>query len=170
MLCRTLERRLLVNQSIDGDMMGDDKNSFWEPCWACRVIDGEPSGCIVTETLDVLVLINPFALSAGHALVVPRRHIENLYELPDELAGPILSTAARVARAAKRAFSAEGITLRQNNEAASDQHLFHFHLHVIPRFRGDLEHFNSTPELAAHDQQAEMAERLRLAMVADSLL
>ena len=78
--------------------MGDDKMNFWEPCRACRVIAGAAAGRVVTETEQVLVLINPFPLSAGHALVVPRRHIENLYELPDELAAPTLSTAARVAR------------------------------------------------------------------------
>lgn len=144
--------------------MGDDKTSFWEPCWACRVMEGEPSGCIVTETEDVVVLINPFALNAGHALVVPRQHIPNLYELPETLAGPILSTAAKVARAARRAFAADGITLRQNNEAASDQHLFHFHLHVIPRFAGDLARFNAEPRLSALDEQEELAKRLRAAM------
>jgi len=144
--------------------MGGDKTSFWEPCWACRVVAGEAVGCVVSATEHMLVLINPFSLSAGHALVVPRRHIENLYELPDELAAPILSTAAKVARAAKRAFDADGITLRQNNEAASDQHLFHFHLHVIPRFAGDIERFNAPPPLASLAEQEAAGSRLRLAM------
>jgi len=146
--------------------MDGDKTNFWEPCWACRVIAGEAVGCIVNEAEQVLVLINPFSLRAGHALVVPRQHIENLYELPDELAAPILSTAARVARAAKRAFDADGVTLRQNNGAASDQHLFHFHLHVIPRFDGDLERFNAPPQLASAAEQAAAATSLRLAMEA----
>jgi histidine triad (HIT) family protein len=147
-------------------MDDDNKTNFWEPCWACRVIAGEPVGWIVAETEQVLVLINPFSLTPGHALVVPRRHIENLYELPDELAAPILSTAARVARAAKRAFTAAGVTLRQNNEAASDQHLFHFHLHVIPRFAGDLARFNAPPQLASPAAQEASATRLRLALEA----
>ena len=147
--------------------MGDEKTNFWEPCWACRVLaasEAAAAGCVVVETQQVAVLINPFSLSPGHALVVPRPHIENLYELPDELTGPILSMAARVARAAKRAFEADGITLRQNNEAASDQHLFHFHLHVIPRFAGDLERFNAAPKLASPAEQAGAAARLRLAI------
>ena len=144
--------------------MDGDKTNFWEPCWACRVIAGEAVGYIVIETGHVMVLINPFPLTAGHALVVPRRHIENLYDLPEELAAPILSTAARVARAAKRAFMADGVTLRQNNEAASDQHLFHFHLHVIPRFIGDSERFNATPQLAAPAEQEAARTRLRLAI------
>ncbi|HEV2882814.1 MAG TPA: HIT family protein [Pyrinomonadaceae bacterium] len=147
--------------------MDDDKTSFWKPCWACRVIAGEPVGCVVSETEQVTVLINPFSLTPGHALVVPRRHIKNLYELPDELAAPILSTAAKVARASKRAFAADGVTLRQNNEAASDQHLFHFHLHVIPRFDGDIEQFNASPQLAPRAEQEAWASRLRLAIEAE---
>jgi histidine triad (HIT) family protein len=148
--------------------MGDDKTNFWEPCWACRVIAGEAVGSVVIEAEGVLVLINPFAISPGHALVVPRRHVKNLYELSDDLAAPILSTAAVVARAMKRAFAAEGVTLRQNNEAASDQHLFHFHLHVIPRFNGDLERFNAAPQLAGRAEQEAWASRLRLAIEAQT--
>ena len=135
--------------------------SFWEPCWACRVIEGEFPGGVVTETRDVLVAMNPFPVNAGHALVLPRRHVENIYELPDELAGPILAMAARVARAAKRAFEADGVTLRQNNERASDQHLFHFHLHVIPRFEGDADRFSAPAQLASDAALAETASRLR---------
>lgn len=147
--------------------MDEQGTSFWEPCWACRVTQGETFGCVVAESRDVLVLLNPFPLSTGHALVVPRRHVSDLYELPDDLAGPILSTAARVARALKRAFGADGVTLRQNNGAASDQHLFHFHLHVIPRFDGDLERFNATPAHAAGAEQDEAAARLRAALKAE---
>ena len=142
-----------------------DATSFWEPCWACRVMAGEPVGSVVVESDDVAVLVNPFSLTAGHTLVVPRTHVANVYELPDEVAGPVLATAARVARAAKRAFGADGITLRQNNEAASDQHLFHFHLHVIPRFHGDLERFNATPRLASRAEQEASASRLRAALM-----
>ena len=148
--------------------MNGQVTSFWEPCWVCRVSAGEAFGCVVTEAADVLVLLNPFRLSPGHALVVPRRHVRDIYELPDDLAGPVLSTAARVARAVKRAFSADGVTLRQNNGAASDQHLFHFHLHVIPRFDGDLERFNAAPQHASRAAQEEAAARLRRAMAAEA--
>jgi len=134
--------------------------SFWEPCWACRVVSGELRSGVVTETKDVVVAVNPFPLSQGHALVLPKRHIQNLYEMSDDLAGPILSMAALVARAAKHAVKAEGITLRQNNEPASDQHLFHFHLHVIPRHEGDRDRFNRRPEKIPDLEQAEVAALL----------
>lgn len=133
---------------------------FWEPCWACRAMRGETSAGIVVETEDVVVVVNPFPLSPGHALVLPRQHVPDVYELPESLAGPILYMAARVARAAKLAFSADGVTLRQNNGAASDQHLFHFHLHVVPRHRGDERQFGRTPELIPEREQHTMAARL----------
>lgn len=144
--------------------MKDNETNFWEPCWACRVISGEYPGCVVAENQDVTVVINPFSLSPGHSLVMPREHITNIYELPDELAGAILSTGARISRAAKNAFSADGITLRQNNDAASEQHLFHFHLHIIPRFDGDIQSFNQTPEISTQIEQELAAAKLRAAL------
>jgi histidine triad (HIT) family protein len=144
--------------------MTEDGTDFWggeERCWACRVVANQSPGSVVSESGEVAVLVNPFPLSPGHALIVPRIHIKDLYALPDDLAGPILSTAARIARAAKRAVRADGITLRQNNEAASDQHLFHFHLHVIPRFTGDGERFARQPELISLAEQEAIAVRLR---------
>jgi histidine triad (HIT) family protein len=147
--------------------MAADGTNFWDPCWACRVLGGTAKGVVVTETSAVAVLMNPFPLNVGHALVVPRRHVRNLYEMPEELAGPILSMAARVARAAKHAFTADGITLRQNNDAASDQHLFHFHLHVIPRLDGDHERFSAPPQLVSLAEQESAAVRLRTALSRD---
>jgi histidine triad (HIT) family protein len=143
--------------------VADRAGNFWgghEFCWACRVLDGVTPGCIVTQDQTVAVVVNPFPSNRGHVLVIPRRHVENIYELPDEIAGPILSTAARVARAAKRAFAADGVTLRQNNDAASDQHLFHFHLHVIPRFVGDAERFNAQPTQIGVEEQERTRRRL----------
>ena len=110
------------------------------------------------------MLVSPLSLNPGHTLVVPRRHVRNLYTLPEELAGPVLSAASRVARAAKLAFGADGVTLRQHNEAAGGQEVFHFHLHVVPRFRGDLERFNASPKLIRFEQQQAVAERLRSAL------
>ena len=137
---------------------GDDPKR----CWLCRVAERTGKAAIVSETADVLVLISPVPLTRGHALVVPRRHVPDLYELPDELAGPILCTAARTARAAKRAFSADGILLRQHNEAAAGQEVFHFHLHVIPRYLGEPELPTTRPPLIRFDEQEALGSRLRV--------
>jgi histidine triad (HIT) family protein len=134
------------------------------PCWVCAVVDGTTKAFVVLDTPDVLVLAAPLAMSPGHALVVPRRHVRDVYTLPDDLAGPILSTASRVARAAKRAFAADGVALRQHNDSAGGQDVFHFHLHVIPRFAGDAERFNAPPQLITFHEQERVAERLRTAL------
>ena len=76
----------------------------------------------------------------GHALIVPKRHFENLYDLPDEYAHRIMEVAKRVAIKLKEVRKCDGVTIVQNNEPAGDQHAFHYHLHVIPRFTGDNYH------------------------------
>ena len=109
----------------------------------------------------------PYApIQLGHSLIVPLRHIPNLYELPDDLAGPILQLAARVARALKQAFAADGISLRQHNDLAGGQEVFHFHLHVIPRYIGDAERINTRLPALPHTEQVGIASRLRAALLA----
>jgi histidine triad (HIT) family protein len=122
--------------------------------------------CVVFETPEVIALASPIPLNPGHALVVPRRHVRDLYTPPEELAGPVLSTASRLATAGERAFSAAGVTLRQHNDAARGQDVFHFHLHVIPRFAGDADRFNAPPRLIPLHEQEAVAERLRKALLA----
>ena len=148
----------------EGKQMSSHKDAFWRannPCWICRVSAGTAKASIVAQNEELLVLISPMPLNPGHVLVVPRRHVRDLYELPDELAEPILSMAARIARAAKRAFSADGMALRQHNEPAGGQEVFHFHLHVIPRFVGDDSRFNAVPQLITRERQESLAAELR---------
>lgn len=76
----------------------------------------------------------------GHPLIVPTKHVENLYDLPPETAHRIIEIAQRVAIALKQVRACDGVTIIQNNEPAGDQHAFHYHMHVVPRFDGD--HFH----------------------------
>jgi histidine triad (HIT) family protein len=70
-------------------------------------------------------------------LVVPVEHVSHIYELDGALAGPLMTTLARVAAAVKEAYDAGGVSIRQNNERAGGQDVFHVHFHVIPRFADD---------------------------------
>lgn len=151
-------------------MTGTAELSRWfgenAPCWVCAVVNREAKASAVLETSEVLVLVSPLSLNPGHTLVVPRRHVRDLYTLPEELAGAILSAASHVARAAKRALAADGITLRQHNDVAGGQEVFHFHLHVVPRFLGDAEWYGSAPKLIRLEEQQAVAEQLRAALAA----
>ncbi|MCY3783004.1 MAG: HIT family protein [Chloroflexi bacterium] len=73
----------------------------------------------------------------GNALVIPRAHYENLYALPDDLASRVAQVARRVAIAMRTGYPCDGVTVRQNNEPAGGQDVWHLHTHVIPRHTGD---------------------------------
>lgn len=94
---------------------------------------------LVYKDKVVGAFINSFWIgkNEGHVIVVPNEHYENIYDLPDEVGGRIMSVARKIAIALKETYHCDGVTLRQNNEPASEQHAFHFHLHVIPRYVGD---------------------------------
>lgn len=93
----------------------------------------------VYEDDDVLAQVSLLqkASNRGHVIVVPRRHVPDLYDLPDDLGAPLMSALRLLARATKRAFAADGIQVRQNNDPAAGQDVFHLHFHVVPRYEGD---------------------------------
>jgi len=79
----------------------------------------------------------------NHPLIVPRKHYECIYDLPEELGHHVFDIAKQTALALKEVRNCDGVTIMQNNEPASSQHAFHYHMHVIPRFDEDqwnLEH------------------------------
>ncbi len=73
----------------------------------------------------------------GHPLIVPLEHIENICDLPDKIGGRLSAFAKRVSIALKETRKADGVTLVQNNEPAGDQHAFHYHINIFPRFAED---------------------------------
>lgn len=98
-----------------------------------------PPELLVYEDEHVLVVpsLRQKPGNRGHCLVAPREHVRNVYDLPVALAGPLLLAVSAAARAARHAFSADGVSVRQNNESAGGQDVFHLHVHVIPRYVKD---------------------------------
>ena len=108
-----------------------------ENCVFCRIVSGELPASRVYEDENTLVIMDIQSVNPGHMLVLVKPHRANVYALEDELAGAAMRTAARMARAVKKAFGCEGVTLLQANEPAGAQTVFHFHIHVLPRWEGD---------------------------------
>ncbi len=106
-------------------------------CVFCKIVAGELPAAKVHEDALTLAFMDIGEVNPGHVLVVAKPHVENIYGLDDALAGALLATAARVARAVNAAYAPEGITLYQANGVAAGQTVFHFHIHVVPRYRGD---------------------------------
>ena len=98
----------------------------------------------------------------GHASIVPFDHYENIYDLPDEVAHCLASVARKTALAVKETQQADGVNLIQNNEPAAGQHAFHYHLHIIPRFKNDkFENEFWTAEKSDPKDRVKYAEDLR---------
>lgn len=87
----------------------------------------------------VSVWINSFWVKGneGHVIIVPNEHFENIYDLPDKVGDRVFHVSRLMSKAIKVAYGCDGITLRQNNEPAGDQHAFHYHLHIFPRYKDD---------------------------------
>jgi len=87
----------------------------------------------------VTVWINSFWIigNEGRVIVVPNDHYANIYKLPDTVGHRIFEISKLVSKTMKKAYECDGITLRQNNEAAGDQHAFHYHQHIFPRYDDD---------------------------------
>lgn len=113
-------------------------------CPFCRYGRGEFNATVgpdhvVERTAETLTFVSPkwWPNNSGHLLVIPTGHYESLYELPDSLAAPLQRAARNAALALKLAYRCDGISTRQHNEPAGDQDVWHFHLHVFPRYSGD---------------------------------
>jgi histidine triad (HIT) family protein len=108
-----------------------------DDCIFCKIVAGQAPAAVVYRDDLVIAFMSLQQFNDGHTLVVPIRHFKDIYELPDELVGPIYKTAARIARGIKREFKPDGIWLSQFNEPAAGQSVFHLHVHVIPRYFND---------------------------------
>ena len=122
-------------------------------CPICLAVHGTESDKTMIKQDDifyrdtlVMALINSKFVgnNPGHVIVVPLKHYENIYDLPEVEANQVMKIAKQVAIALKEIRQCDGVTILQNNEPASEQHAFHYHLHVFPRFADDHLHENLT--------------------------
>lgn len=136
-------------------------------CTFCLIASGElEPDSVAYEDRDVVAFMSRGTRpnNRGHAAVIPRVHVETIYDLPDELAGPLMRGLAAVARGVKRAFDADGVTIRQHNEPAGGQRVPHLHFHVVPRFADDDFPSWGSVDLITEAERAELAAELSQAM------
>ncbi len=103
-----------------------------EDCVFCQIIRKESPASFVYEDDRVVVFLSNRPVNEGHSLVVPKKHYENIYEVPDDEVEYLFKIAKHVSVAVRDAMAAEGIRVVQNNGVAAGQVIFHFHVHVIP--------------------------------------
>jgi histidine triad (HIT) family protein len=130
-------------------------------CLFCKIVEGTIPALIVDEDERTVAFMDINPATRGHALVVPRRHARDLLEIePDELEATILA-AQRLARKASERLSADGVNLLNSCGQAAWQTIYHFHIHVIPRYEGDPLRLPWTPAEGDPEEIAAAADALR---------
>lgn len=134
-----------------------------ESCIFCKILKGDiPSFCVY-EDESFKVILDRFPASRGHVLILPKEHYQDLFKLPDEISAKLYPLARKLAIAIKDAVGADGMNIIQNNGESAGQSVFHFHMHLVPRFKEDGIVLNKTSHadttLEALEEVAELIKK-----------
>ncbi|HIY54828.1 MAG TPA: HIT family protein [Candidatus Dorea merdavium] len=108
-----------------------------ENCIFCKLANGDIPTATLYEDDDFRVILDAGPASKGHALILPKEHYKNLYELDDEIAAKALVLAKKMITKLTDVLGCDGYNIVQNNGEVAGQTVFHFHIHLIPRYEGD---------------------------------
>ncbi len=103
-----------------------------EPCTFCKIVRREEQASTVYEDEKAMAFLSNRPVNVGHTLIIPKKHYENVFEIPEEELAHLSKIVKKVASAVKKAENAEGIRILQNNGEAAGQVIFHLHFHIIP--------------------------------------
>ena len=132
-------------------------------CPFCSLLQGVKNEEVLSVASDIffqdehicaIISSHQWPKNLGHALVFPIKHFENIYDLPVELGGKIHMVAQKIALAMKSLYGCDGISTRQHNEPAGSQDVWHYHLHVFPRYAGDHLYSSQYVEMPAEARAA----------------
>jgi histidine triad (HIT) family protein len=130
-----------------------------ESCAFCKIARKEASANIVYEDENVIAFMSINPINVGHTLIVPKKHYENIYEIPEEEVAHLYKVVKKLAHAVNKAVGAEGIRIVQNNGEAAGQVIFHMHVHIIPMNKEHSWLHHGTPRLS--DALKDDARRIR---------
>ncbi len=106
-------------------------------CIFCKIAAGEIPSATLYEDEDFRVILDLSPASKGHALILPKEHYRNLYDIDEETAAKAFVLAKKMVKKMTDVLGCDGYNVVQNNEEAAGQTVFHFHMHLIPRYKGD---------------------------------
>ena len=130
-----------------------------DDCIFFKIANGEIPSATLYEDERFRVILDLGPASKGHALILPKEHYPNLYELPDELAEKAILLAKKMIVKMTKALDCDGFNVVQNNGAPAGQTVFHFHMHLIPRYENDDAGFGwNTGELSEADKEDILAK------------
>ena len=130
-------------------------------CIFCKIANGEIPSRTIEENDMFKVVLDVAPANKGHVLILPKEHYKNLYDLPEDVAAEAIKMAKKLALKMKEKLNCDGVNIVQNNEEAAGQTVFHFHMHVIPRFSNDGQVIGWTPNQFTAEEMDAVAEALK---------
>jgi histidine triad (HIT) family protein len=133
-------------------------------CIFCAIVEGKIPSAKVYENEHVFAFMDIAPANPGHLLVIPKQHYRNIFDMPAEVASKIMEAVVPLATAIQEALNPDGLNLFQSNEAAAFQTVFHFHLHLIPRWEGDPLRLPWRPSEGNIEEISNIATKIREAL------
>lgn len=132
-----------------------------DDCIFCKIANGEiPSATVYEDSICRVILdVNP--ANKGHTLIIPKEHFDNIYSMDAETAAKIFTIATEVAKAQKAELNPDGLNILQNNGEAAGQTVFHFHMHLVPRYIKDNVTMTWIPGKADTEELSALSKALR---------
>lgn len=106
-----------------------------DDCIFCKIAAGEIPSRKIYEDSDLIAIMDLNPTSKGHSLIIPKEHCTNIYDIDEDIAGKVMKTAKKLATKMTVALNCDGFNLLQNNGETAGQTMFHFHMHLIPRYK-----------------------------------
>lgn len=131
-----------------------------QTCIFCKIAAGEIPSKTLYEDEEFRVILDLSPATRGHALILPKNHYRNLFELPEEQAKKAMALAKKMAERMKEKLHCDGFNLVQNNEEVAGQTVFHFHMHLIPRYKGDGQEIGWKPGRAEEGELEEIRKEI----------
>ena len=132
-----------------------------DDCIFCKIANGEIPAATLYEDEMFRVILDLNPASKGHALILPKDHAANLFELPEEVAEKALPLAKKIGGKLVKGLGADGFNVVQNNGECAGQTVFHFHMHLIPRYAGDNAGVSWTPGELTDEVKEEVLAKAR---------
>jgi len=130
-------------------------------CIFCKIIGKEIPSTTLYEDESFCVIMDISPASKGHAILLVKKHVSNIFELDEETASKVFVVVSKVAKAMKEELKCDGLNILQNNGEAAGQTVFHLHIHLIPRYKGDQVKITWKPEKYGEGEAAALAEGIR---------
>lgn len=133
-----------------------------DDCIFCQIVAGKAKSWKVLENDDAYAFLNIFPASKYHSLVIPKKHYENIFDIPERELKEVIAMVRKVCKLYEEKVGIKNLQIINSNGSEGQQEVFHIHFHVVPRKKGDGQdvHWETYPEWRA--EYDEMIERLRL--------